>query len=90
MPGISGCVGCPSGNPSWLGMSITSGIQTEGNLFPLMPNGDCIGSEGSSAYLGQTKGFFKKKFGRRHVEGNPHNAPLIRLHLSDRESGRLS
>ena len=50
----------PSGNLSWCGLSIPSGIQEEENLFSLELDGVCFGSDGSildgsSAYLGWTK-----------------------------------
>ena len=52
----------PFRNPSWFGLSILFGIQREGNLSSLAPDGACFGldgliSDGSSAYLGRTKGF---------------------------------
>ena len=58
----------PFGNLSWLGLSISFGTQKEGNLFSLTSDGVCIGSDGSFASLGRTKGFL---FGGGHVEGNP-------------------
>ena len=68
----------PFGNLSWLGLSISFGTQKEGNLFPLVPNGVCFGSDklisdGSSTSLGRTNGFW---FGRGHVEGNPPQWPF--------------
>lgn len=52
----------PFRNPSWFGLSILFGIQKEGNLSPVAREGACFGldgliSEGSSVYLGRTKGF---------------------------------
>ena len=49
-------------NLSWLGFSILSDIQKEGNLVPLALDRVCFGSDGlisdrSFAYLGWTKGF---------------------------------
>ena len=62
MSGISGCIGCPSESPGWLGLSIMSDIEKKGNFSLLVPDGACFGPNGlipnrSSTYLGQTKGF---------------------------------
>ena len=64
----------PSENSSWFGLSIPYGIQKEGNLSPLALYETCFGLDelvldGSSVYLGQTKGFL---FGVGCMEGNPH------------------
>lgn len=69
-----------SGNLSFLGLSIPSGIQKEENLFSLVPNRVCFGSDGlisneSSTYDGPRVFLFRGG----HVEGNPPHFPLAYL-----------
>ena len=86
MSGISGCIGCPSESPGWLGLSIMSDIEKKMKFLSSCARWGLFWSKRVDRrqiiYLSWTdQGVLN--LGKDTWREIPHNAPLIRLLLSD-------